>query len=75
MQTFNVRDVERMRKELQAVERDIGEAELARNTWEEKCWETDAELGHKVKDLEALAMDGNQGLRRLVSSYSPLTAT
>ncbi|KAK7246825.1 hypothetical protein RIF29_41695 [Crotalaria pallida] len=64
-QTFNARDVERMKRELQAVERDIGEAELARNAWEDKSWEIDNSLGHKFKDLEALAMDCNQALKRL----------
>ncbi|XP_061337167.1 kinetochore protein NDC80 homolog [Gastrolobium bilobum] len=65
LQTFNARDVERMKRELQAVERDIGEAELARNAWEDKCWELDTNLDHKFKDLQALAMDCNQALKRL----------
>ncbi|KAK7302459.1 hypothetical protein RJT34_13349 [Clitoria ternatea] len=65
MQTFNARDVERMRRELQAVERGTAEAELARNTWEEKSWEIDTNLSHKIKDLEVLALDCNQALRRL----------
>lgn len=34
-QSFNARDVERMKRELQAVERDTAEAELARNALEE----------------------------------------
>ncbi|KAI4296275.1 hypothetical protein L6164_036247 [Bauhinia variegata] len=65
LQTFNARDVERMKRELQAVDRDIGEAELARNAWEERSWELDTTLGHKFKDLEALALDCNQAIRRL----------
>ncbi|KAF4374837.1 hypothetical protein F8388_010712 [Cannabis sativa] len=64
-QTFNPRDVERMKRELQAVERDIGEAELERNSWEEKSWDLDATLGHKFKELETLAMECNQLMRRL----------
>ncbi|XP_041011623.1 kinetochore protein NDC80 homolog [Juglans microcarpa x Juglans regia] len=64
-QTMSSRDVERMRRELQAMERDIGEAELARNTWDEKSWDLDATLGHKFKELEALAMECNQAMRRL----------
>lgn len=71
LQTFNARDVERMRRELQAAERDTGEAELARNTWEEKCWELDNTLSHKFKDIEALAMDCNQSLKR--SSLTVIT--
>ncbi|KAF7803656.1 kinetochore protein NDC80-like protein [Senna tora] len=65
LQTFNARDVERMKRELQAVERDIGEAELARNAWEEKSWDIDTTLQHKFKDLEAQALDSNHAIRRL----------
>lgn len=68
LQTFNARDAERMKRELQAVERDIGEAELARNAWEEKLWDLETTLGHKFKDLEALALDCNQTMRRLFSA-------
>ncbi|KAG6651963.1 kinetochore protein NDC80 homolog [Carya illinoinensis] len=64
-QTMNARDVERMRRELQALERDVGEAELARNTWDEKSWDLDATLGHKFKELEGLAIECNQAMRRL----------
>ncbi|CAK9318086.1 unnamed protein product [Citrullus colocynthis] len=64
-QLFNPRDVERMRRELQAVERDISEAEVSRNTWEEKSWDLDATLGNKFKELEALAMECNQAMKRL----------
>lgn len=67
LQTFNNRDVERMKRELQAAERDAGEAELARNTWEEKCWDVDNTLAHNFKDLEALSIDCNQALKRLFS--------
>lgn len=64
-QTVNSRDVERMRRELQAVEREIGDAEVTRNTWEEKSWDLDATLGQKFKEIEALAMESNQAMRRL----------
>lgn len=64
-QLFNPRDVERMRRELQAVERDISEAEVSRNAWEEKSWDLDATLGNKFKELEALAMECNQAMKRL----------
>ncbi|CAL2236257.1 unnamed protein product [Prunus armeniaca] len=63
LQTFNARDVDRMKRELQAVERDIGEAELARNAWEEKAWDLDTMLSHKFKELETLAMECNQAMR------------
>ncbi|KAJ1419942.1 putative kinetochore protein NDC80-like protein [Sesbania bispinosa] len=35
------------------------------NARDEKSWELDTSLSHKFKDLEALAMDCNQALRRL----------
>lgn len=65
LQGINARDAERMKRELQAVERDIGEAEVARNTWEEKCWDLDATIGHKFKELEALSIECNQAIKRL----------
>ncbi|XP_015893657.3 kinetochore protein NDC80 homolog [Ziziphus jujuba] len=65
LQTINSRDVERMKRELQAVERDIGEAENSRNSWEEKTWDLEEKLGHKYKEIEALAMDCNVAMRRL----------
>ncbi|KAF5743900.1 kinetochore protein ndc80 [Tripterygium wilfordii] len=65
LQAFNARDVERMKRELQAVERDIGETEAARNSWEEKSWDLDATIGQKLKELEALSMECNQAIRRL----------
>ena len=68
-QPVNARDVERMKRELQALERDTGEAELARNAWEDKSWELDSSLAHKFKDLEALALDCNQELRRFFSHH------
>ncbi|KAJ9687327.1 hypothetical protein PVL29_015993 [Vitis rotundifolia] len=65
LQTFNARDAERMKRELQAIERDITEAEVARNGWEEKSWDLDTTIGHKFKELEALSIECNQALRRL----------
>lgn len=64
-QTINARDVERMRRELQAVERDIADAENARNEWEGKSWDLDSTLGRKFKELEALSMECNQAMKRL----------
>ncbi|XP_052207044.1 kinetochore protein NDC80 homolog [Diospyros lotus] len=65
LQGINSRDAERMKRELHAVERDIAEAELARNTWEEKSWDLDATIGHKFKELEALSIECNQAIKRL----------
>ncbi|XP_052112053.1 kinetochore protein NDC80 homolog [Arachis duranensis] len=64
-QPVNARDVERMKRELQALEREIEVGELARNVWEDKSQELENSLSHEFKDLEALALDCNQELRRL----------
>lgn len=65
MQGINSRDAERMKRELQAVERDIGDAEMARNSLEEKSWDLDATIGCKFKELEALSIECNQASKRL----------
>ncbi|KAF9595214.1 hypothetical protein IFM89_037812 [Coptis chinensis] len=59
------RDVERIRREIQALEREISEAEAARNEWEEQSWDVDASLGKMYKDLENLSVECNQAIRRL----------
>lgn len=63
-QVITTRDAERMKRELQAVERNLEEAEAGRSGYEEKIWELDSEIGHKFKDLERLAMESNQAIRR-----------
>ncbi|XP_059644550.1 kinetochore protein NDC80 homolog [Cornus florida] len=65
-QHVNSRDAERMKRELQAVERDITDADMERNAWEEKCWDLDATIGGKFKELQALSMECNQAMRRFV---------
>ncbi|KAJ6309097.1 hypothetical protein OIU76_018648 [Salix suchowensis] len=64
-QSFNPRDADRMKRELQVVDRDIVEAEASRNSWEEKMWDLDATIAYKFKEIEALAMECNQATRRL----------
>ncbi|KAK0599473.1 hypothetical protein LWI29_005587 [Acer saccharum] len=54
-----------MKKELQAVVRDIEDVETARSAWEDKCWDLDATLTRKFKELEALSIECNQAIRRL----------
>lgn len=71
-QGINLRDAERMKRELQAVERDIEETEAARNGWEEKIWELDSEIGHKFKELERFVMECNQAIRRCFFWSPPL---
>lgn len=63
-QGFNMRDAERMKRELTAVEREIGEAEACRSSWEEKISDVDEAIRHKRKELEALSIECNQALRR-----------
>ncbi|GKD81440.1 kinetochore protein NDC80 [Tanacetum coccineum] len=42
-----------------AVERDIGEAEIERNKYEEKCWGLNAVIGTKWNELKALQLECN----------------
>lgn len=63
-QAVNVRDADRMKRELQAVERDIADAEVERNAWEEKMWDLEATAGQKIKELEGLITESNQTIRR-----------
>ncbi|XP_076947480.1 kinetochore protein NDC80 homolog [Bidens hawaiensis] len=64
-QAINMRDAERMKRELQLVERDIADAEIERSKWEDKCWDINAVIGSKFKELEALQTECNQAIRRL----------
>ena len=50
LQTFNAHNAERMKKELQAVERDIEDVETARSAWEDKCWDLDV---HSLVNLRS----------------------
>uniref|UniRef100_A0A1J3JJ52 Kinetochore protein NDC80 n=1 Tax=Noccaea caerulescens TaxID=107243 RepID=A0A1J3JJ52_NOCCA len=65
LQSFNVRDVDRMKRELQAVERDVTEAEGARDGWEQKAWELNSQIRNQFHQIQTLAIDCNQALRRL----------
>ncbi|ONK55391.1 uncharacterized protein A4U43_UnF3950 [Asparagus officinalis] len=64
-QAVNARDVERMRRELQVVERDVREAENGRNAMEEKAWELEADIGKRLKELKVTAEQCNQAMRKL----------
>lgn len=64
-QRFNLRDAERMKRELLAVEREISDAEASRSSWEEKSWDLHAAIVQKLKELEALSVECNQALKRL----------
>ncbi|KAG2588379.1 kinetochore protein NDC80 homolog [Panicum virgatum] len=64
-QAVNVRDVERMHREMQAIECDIAHAENGKAALEDKGWELDAKLVTKLEELEVLAERCNQALKRL----------
>lgn len=64
-QSFNVRDVERMKRELVAVERDVSEGEEARDGWEQKAWELNSRISNQFHQIQTLAIDCNQAMRRL----------
>ncbi|URD93083.1 HEC/Ndc80p family [Musa troglodytarum] len=64
-QAVNVRDVERMKREMQAVERDIADAEIGRNALEEKAWELEETVSRKIDETEVLLERCNQAVRRL----------
>ena len=57
--TFNAKDMER----------GSTEAELLRNALEEQACDLHTILSHKIKDLEALAMECNQALKRSLSYH------
>ncbi|CAL4934232.1 unnamed protein product [Urochloa decumbens] len=62
-QAVSVRDVERMHKEMQMVERDIANAENGKASLEDKCWELDSKLVAKLEELEGLAEQCNQAIK------------
>ncbi|CAA7395187.1 unnamed protein product [Spirodela intermedia] len=64
-QVMNVRDAERTKKELQAMERDVAEAEIGRNVLEEKSWELEADIDRKLKELESLVEQANHTIKKL----------
>lgn len=64
-QNVNSREAERIKRELQAMERDIAAAESARNSLEEKFWDLDPIVGHKFMELEQLSVEFTHALKRL----------
>ncbi|WOL20049.1 kinetochore protein [Canna indica] len=64
-QAVNVRDVERMRREMQAVERDIADAESERNRLEEKAWDLEASVSRKLNEIDVIMEQCNQAVRKL----------
>ncbi|KAG8087428.1 hypothetical protein GUJ93_ZPchr0010g8252 [Zizania palustris] len=64
-QVVNVRDVDRMQREIQAVERDIVKSETGKVSLEEKGWELEAAVVGKLEEIEGLVEQCNQALRKL----------
>ncbi|CAN6199315.1 unnamed protein product [Urochloa humidicola] len=64
-QGLSVRDVERMHREMQTIESDIANAENGKASLEDKCWELDSKLVTKLDELEGLAEQCNQAIKRL----------
>ncbi|KAI3958049.1 hypothetical protein MKW98_020691 [Papaver atlanticum] len=64
-QTVNMRDADTMKRELQAVERDIVEDEEAKSMWEDNSWDLDLIISHTFKELVNLSIECNQAIRRL----------
>jgi kinetochore protein NDC80 len=51
-QPVNVKDVDRMRREMQAIEDDIANAEKGKAALKDKVWEVEAKLVTKLEELE-----------------------
>ncbi|KAJ3669871.1 hypothetical protein LUZ60_010195 [Juncus effusus] len=64
-QGVNVRDVERMRREMQSIEKGIEEAINGKSSLEEKAWEVEAGIVKMLDQLEILVGDCNQALKKL----------
>ncbi|KAJ4745882.1 Kinetochore protein NDC80 [Rhynchospora pubera] len=65
LQGVSVRDMDRMKREMQAMERDIEEAKNAKSVAEEKVWEAEAGIAHKLDEMEVVLEQCNQVIRKL----------
>jgi kinetochore protein NDC80 len=63
-QPVDVRGMDRMRREMQAIENDIANAEKGKAALEDKVWEVEAKLVTKLDELETLAEQCNQALKK-----------
>lgn len=64
-QGISSRDAERMKKEIQGLEKEIAETDASCNEWEEKCWDLDSRIGQQLKELEMRCFEGNDALKKL----------
>lgn len=69
MQGVSVRDMERMKREMQALERDIVEAKNGRSVAEEKVWEAEAGIAQKLDEMEVVVEQCNLAIKKLVLSF------
>lgn len=63
-QGLSVRDVERMKREMQALDRDIEEAKNAKSVAEEKVWEAEAGIAQKLDEMEVVLEQCNLAIRK-----------
>jgi kinetochore protein NDC80 len=63
-QPVDVRGMDRMRREMQAIADDIANAEKGKAALEDKVWEVEAKLVTKLEELETLAEQCNQALKK-----------
>ncbi|KAH9295529.1 hypothetical protein KI387_039117 [Taxus chinensis] len=64
-QKINVRDYEKMSRELHSIEEDIRAAEAARHRQDEKAWELEVSASKKLKEIEGLVDTYHQEITRL----------
>lgn len=67
-QAVNVRDMDRMKREMQRIERDIADVESGGNALEEKAWELEATISRKLNEIELILEQSNQVVREYVST-------
>ncbi|KAF3319830.1 kinetochore protein NDC80 [Carex littledalei] len=65
MQGVSVRDMERMKREMQALERDIEEAKNVKSMAEEKVWEAEAGIAQKLDEMEVVVEQCNLAIKKL----------
>ena len=63
-QPVDVRGMDRMRREMQAIADDIANPEKGKAALEDKVWEVEAKLVTKLEELEKLAEQCNQALKK-----------
>lgn len=57
--------MERMKREMQTLERDIKEAKNGKSVAEEKVWEAEAGIAQKLDEMEVVVEQCNLAIKRL----------